>query len=135
MDAQDMTSGGLYRTLFDMSAASYLHPVVMRDAQVPGMIGSTAGDILGNTSMDELTDAGMSFEPIDLNITVGVDGVGTTIDGIAYKNGYYVASSQNLIGQTTSSVVLISRSADALFLAFRGTDGDGSENSDWIDNF
>ncbi len=127
MDAQGMTSGGGYRTLFDMSAASYLHPTEMRDANMPGMIGSTAGDILGNNSMKELNAAGMSFQ-------VGLNAGFTAAYIYRYNNGFYVAWETNSFGQSFSSVALVSRSADALFLAFRGTDGNGSEGSDWYDD-
>jgi uncharacterized delta-60 repeat protein len=127
MDAQGMTSGGGYRTLFDMSAASYLHPTVMRDANMPGMIGSTEGDILGNNSIKELNAAGMSFQ-------VGLNAGFTAAYIYRYNNGFYVAWETNSFGQSFSSVALVSRSADALFLAFRGTDGNGSEGSDWYDD-
>ena len=116
-------TAGEYRTLFEMSAASYLH--IQELARTPGMEAKTElqlkseAELLKLNSLADLKRIGMDFSisAEDLGLTLSAVDAGS---GIHYANGYYSSFDDTRIDE--SSVALIGRSDDALFLAFRGTD-------------
>ncbi|MEQ1777616.1 MAG: SwmB domain-containing protein [Nitrosomonas sp.] len=128
--------GGYYRFFFDQSSASYVHKGLG-----PGDENQDESP-LNQNSMDMLNKTpGFHFLSksefgLLANDTDGIGEASTTyLGGLSndfkyqFEEGHYVAYDETLFN--TSSVANVGRSADALFLTFRGT----NTLADWFDDF
>lgn len=114
---------GYYKLFFALSSASYVHDITGLNT-LPGMNMPT-DTVAENFYNYLITSSGINFlTGAELDITNAQQ------DGydIAFSDGYYLAYDVN--GLDRSSVATVSRSSDALFLTFRGTDA----TSDWYDD-
>jgi len=118
--AEIFSNLGYYNTFFNLSLASYIQNIVTStvgmsgkttDLQISGLANAKSAGLI------MLTDA--DIEPH-----------GTGDLKVAFKDGYYVGYTEHTYNFDYSAVATIARSADALFLTFRGT----SQGTDWLDN-
>lgn len=133
------TAEGYYQLFFDLSAASYVHS---RDLPETGAetTATNAESALKLTSLERVQASGMQLfsTAADLNIAeqtyalpTEAGSAGLDDYAVKFKDGYYVAYSEGAITDK-SSVALVGRSSDALFLTFRGTDNPGDMEEDLL---
>jgi len=119
---------GYYDIFFKLSSASYWHADFTGDAQPPGM--KTKPDAMAERHYQEIQDAG-----IRLLTKVDIDPTGVWLDNndltAKFENGFYVGYSTSGLDANYSSVALVGRSDDAIFITFRGSD----VLTDWLDDF
>lgn len=134
-------SNGYYKTFFQLSAASYVHSASFTKTGTEATTSDTAEGKLKLDSLSNIESIGVdllqnftnSKTPFDLNLDTVKTYKLPTIAGqvgadnynIAFQDGYYVGYDD--VGIDKSSVALVGKSADALFLAFRGTDANGGD--------
>lgn len=117
--------GGYFLTMFKLAQASYYHPDSLQS--YTGMTVATPSD-RQTTSIQGINFA-ISAE--DLNLS-GPSGA-IHESGSVYSDGYFVAYENPAVGIKNSSVALVGRSQDALFLTFRGTDISDGLGDGWDD--
>jgi Ca2+-binding RTX toxin-like protein len=120
---------GMYRAMYELASASYLR--IPELSTIPTMEPKV--DALAQASYDKLKDL-ISFNILTTELGLPSSTLtnalsGEIVNSIVYENGYYVA--YNADGVDKSSVALIGRTDDALFISFRGT----VETGDWMDDF
>ncbi len=117
---------GLYRTMFDLASASYFHIGGLKD--YVGMALREGGEPSVTTgSRERLKSSGMSFgiTAQELGLAHLLTSDPKETKGVQYHNGYYLSWDTNGVLLDASSVALVGRTADTLFISFRGTDNGG----------
>lgn len=120
---------GYYKLFFDLSAASYVHlPALPETGAVT--TSANAESILKLAGLGRVKELGMYLFPSAADLNIDETYALVTADyAITFKDGYYVAYSEGSITDK-SSVALVGRTSNALFLTFRGTDNTGDMAED-----
>jgi Bacterial Ig-like domain/Cadherin domain/RTX calcium-binding nonapeptide repeat (4 copies) len=117
--AEAAAQGGYYQTMFDLAKASYIHPASLQT--YPGMADGKA----------TVPVKGISFSVNAADLGLKAPSTVIPNEGSVFADGYFVAFDQDYLDR--SSVALVGRSQDALFLTFRGTNSAGDAWDDAVD--